>query len=365
MRRAFALLVAVTVLAGCKGSGTLPPLDPFGRTIVEPPPTGAAAIQPPSAAVAPGPTQGAAAAPAAAPAPPSSTGATPATPASAPGYAPPGGNYEFNGKPEDEPRPMAAATPGDRISIPVDARDLSKQPSALAGGPSDEVWASGIADKADKSAGAPSSASGRSPIALAGSSSPSSIAGREPIVRTIPPRPSDSAGAASGQSQVPQPAAPRNEPAELPQDDSVINIMDLPAAGASRQARGVLGDEGVRLVSAIEPVEPSSPSGAAADSATANAFSVKARYDRASDYGWLRGQLEYSQIDQRWKLRYIPVYGEMDDYGGSVLITNVAALSGYERGDFVEIHGQLDASSTDDRHFTPEYEVRQIQHLAN
>lgn len=373
MTRAFALLVAVVVLAGCKGSGSVPPIDPFGRTTVEPPPTGAASLQPPGPPVNPGTAQGGASAARTAPAvSPGPTPATPASvPASAPGYAPPGGHFEFNGSPTDEPRPTASTQPGDRISIPVDARDLSKQPTVLAGGPPSDIWASAGGDKSTRgenpAAAVAGDSSGRSSIALAGSAPQGVLSGRESIVRTIPPRPSDSVDAAAGASPAAESGVPQGKPGELPQNDEVINIMDLPAAGASRQQRTTPGSEGVRLVSATVPVETSSQSPATSipPADPGNAFSAKTRYDHAPDYGWLRGRLEHSQIDQRWKLRYIPVYGEMDDFGGSVLIADDSALSGYERGDFVEIHGQLDTSGRDDRHFTPEYKVRQIDRLAD
>jgi len=106
------------------------------------------------------------------------------------------------------------------------------------------------------------------------------------------------------------------------------------------------------------------PAGAVEPAATAagsDTFAPRGNYAHDPGYGWLRGRLEYSQADRRWKLRYIPVEGATDNFGGSVVIANPAAISGYERGDFVEIRGRLKSADSGDRGFAPEYEVSQVQ----
>lgn len=82
-------------------------------------------------------------------------------------------------------------------------------------------------------------------------------------------------------------------------------------------------------------------------------------YGYDPDYTWLRGKLEYSQRDRRWKLRYIPVDGSTDRYGGSVVLTNPQQLDGFEPGEFVEIEGTL-AGSVGREPFAPGYRVERV-----
>lgn len=66
---------------------------------------------------------------------------------------------------------------------------------------------------------------------------------------------------------------------------------------------------------------------------------AESRYDHSEDYGWLRGQLEYSPDKSRWRLRFIPIDGQADRFDGSVLLDG--ELPGHYRpGDFVVVEGQ-------------------------
>ena len=144
--------------------------------------------------------------------------------------------------------------------------------------------------------------------------------------------------------------------------------MDLPPAGAINMVPMRAGADGIVLASATEVIDSTATATRGAGSGNVqvrpNLQSPLVRYDYSGDYGRLRGQLEFSAISQRWKLRYIPIDGRSDDFGGSVLILNPETLSGCQRGDFVEVRGRLDTNGTDDRHFTPEYEIAEIQRLA-
>ncbi len=64
-------------------------------------------------------------------------------------------------------------------------------------------------------------------------------------------------------------------------------------------------------------------------------------YGHDPQYGWLRGTLEYSQIDRQWRLRYIRPDAETDQFGGYVVLPDSSLLSGCERGDFLEVRGKL------------------------
>ncbi len=176
------------------------------------------------------------------------------------------------------------------------------------------------------------------------------LAGRERVVRIIQPRPKTSVA---------------------------IDIMDLPAAGASPSRNAASKDStasGFRLVSATEPIISDStadfvqPTSAASHSTTKTVedtptgFTPQPNYGHNPDYKQLRGKLEYSQIDRRWKLRYIPIDGRTDRYGGSVVLTDTSLLSGCERGDFIEVHGQIGRHDPK-RGFAPTYQADEVKRL--
>ncbi len=87
------------------------------------------------------------------------------------------------------------------------------------------------------------------------------------------------------------------------------------------------------------------------------------RFGWADDYSRLRGRLEYLASDRCWKLRYIPIDGRTDDYGGSVVIEDSADLSGFERGDLVEIRGRIAKQPEEGADFAPTYHVANIRSL--
>jgi hypothetical protein len=145
--------------------------------------------------------------------------------------------------------------------------------------------------------------------------------------------------------------------------------MDLPEAETSTSAgRPSSRDGGVRPAAALEQIGPSSRQPGQSGVVRADhveSFSPTVRYGYDPQYGWLRGRLEYSQVDRRWKLRYIPIDGETDDFGGSVVLADTALLSGYERGQWVEVRGSLGETPTDDRSYAPIYRVSQIKRLSD
>jgi hypothetical protein len=126
-----------------------------------------------------------------------------------------------------------------------------------------------------------------------------------------------------------------------------IDIASLPKAGNSAADR----DSGVRLVSGEEELKDEADTKTAADD----------RYGRGAHYEWLRGKLEYSQVDRQWKLRYIPIDGATDDYGGSVVLSDQRALSGYKADDFVELRGRISPQAKSG--YAPEYAVESIHRI--
>jgi hypothetical protein len=73
--------------------------------------------------------------------------------------------------------------------------------------------------------------------------------------------------------------------------------------------------------------------------------------------------LEYSAGARQWKLRYIPIDGTTDQFGGSVVLNDSARLEGFHTGDFVSVEGSLAAGAKGARTFSPGYELTQIAPL--
>ena len=151
-------------------------------------------------------------------------------------------------------------------------------------------------------------------------------------------------------------AAAQETPARPP-----VDILDLPRPGSNGTNRGAAipaGAGGVRVASDTAASTGRNNVLAASGGSAADA----ALYGYDTNYVWLRGKLEYAQADGQWKLRYIPVDTDSDGYGGSVVISNAAALSGYERGDLVEVRGRVQLQQAK-KGFAPPYEVSEIKPL--
>lgn len=78
-------------------------------------------------------------------------------------------------------------------------------------------------------------------------------------------------------------------------------------------------------------------------------------------YSWLRGQLQYYPQTGYWGLRYVPLQGTSDPYGGVVVINNSEVLEGVQPGEFLLIQGFLETADNGDGTFVPLYTVEGIQ----
>jgi hypothetical protein len=87
-------------------------------------------------------------------------------------------------------------------------------------------------------------------------------------------------------------------------------------------------------------------------------------YAYHADYQWLKGKLEYSPASRRWKLRYIPLDGNTDGFGGSVILGNPPQLTGFNPGDWVLVRGQVTADPADAGGFSPPYELASVERVA-
>jgi len=338
MKRLFAMLVAVSALSGCK-SQTPTGTDPFfGRTRVPPPGTGSISGGPtdPYYSGAPGSTAPRYTPPAAAvPRMSPGTGTRPPSATGGQNYSPPGGSLKYQG---------SSWTPMGSSGV---SRSEARAGSVL-------------------------------PVLPSGDSRPtaaeaaSTLAGRERVVQMLPPR--ARAAASSQEARIPSSAraATEAEPRRLQAPKGTVEITDLPPAGrstAATRSSSASGGSGVRLASAAQ--QPDDAAGVAAAvgvsdetaGSTPAAESVPpANYGHDPEYRWLRGKLEYSQIDRHWKLRYIPVDGTTDDFGGSVILPDPKTLAGCERGDFIEVQGQLGQKTAKDS-YAPSYQVAKVKRL--
>jgi hypothetical protein len=90
------------------------------------------------------------------------------------------------------------------------------------------------------------------------------------------------------------------------------------------------------------------------------------RYGNHPQFQWLRGQLEYSSTERRWKLRYIPhdaPEGRMDSYGGSVVLAENPQMAQFAPGEFVAVQGRLGQREGGSTDFAPLYHIEQISRM--
>ncbi len=309
------LVLSMVTILGCQGHDAQVPMDPFyGQTKIAPPATGEITRRPAVDPYYP----------------------RPSTPGSGTGVQPP---PTVSGQ-LIESQPSArlaanAATPakqdagfssGDRVEIPISARRELTPEEMLAATtrPDSEPAAATV--------------------------SPEPPAEPRRVTQTVGPRDQSIARQSNdytGRSQSPATMSSRGVP---------VDINDLPPAdrGAGtlrndhvQQASATLAETGtaVRIPSRVDNDPDSS------------------RYGSADDYSRLRGQLEYLETDRCWKLRYIPIDRESDDFGGSVVIKESGKLSGFERGDFVEVRGRIAKQPGDGTNFAPLYEIESIRGL--
>lgn len=340
IRLLFAVVCAVA-LGGCKGSEARIPIDPFyGQTKIPPPGTGQMSRRP---AVDPYYPHRAAAAPQGVP---QASEGLAATSEAASGAASPPGPAEANTAPPPAGQ-LAGQPKGDQIeipgaarrSIPIGSEATVASPSSLAASP-------------------PSRPAAAAPSAAA---SPGPPKAPERIVQTIAPRGEDVAR--QGPAVYPPPTVTRGGSAGAA--GGAVDIMDLPPVRSGAEVRR---DDRVELASAVAPAsKPKAAAAAVAEEPLARSKKPDplGDYGYSTDYRRLRGRLEYLEKEQCWKLRYIPIDGATDQYGGSVVLEQSGALAGYRRGDLVEVRGELSARAADGKDFAPAYQVADIRVLGH
>lgn len=158
---------------------------------------------------------------------------------------------------------------------------------------------------------------------------------KEATPGTPPPATSPSVAqpvAANTTAAAPQHATPP-QPAATPIDPTAplqwASGNPSPTAAATAQAKTVTGQN---VTVRREPVQQNPPR--------------IARFGHAKDYTRLRGQLEYSAQDRVWKIRYIPIHGQQDAYGGQFILSDRSKLEAFQVGDYVTIEGAIIATKT-------------------
>jgi hypothetical protein len=377
MKRPWAVMLIAAVLVGCRPAQ--PATNPFLRTTVPPPATGQGAVVVPGEPYYP-PAQAVPGAP-----PPVVAPAMPATaPVAAPPpivappsdnrYAPPGGSFQYN----------QSSLEGSK-SGNSQGRDHPTDETVLADAASSKVLAKHSLPDADALQQAMLLSSETNPVGPASYHEPSTVEGRElPVgdphreppelaangendasspgnrVRILDAHSVDREGASAdqqtAQSTEPTPVF-RLTVEEGPKRDAAIQS---PFHGVGSMASNASDSQ----VAVVTGDADSDTSGASGDGPPQAGADQGAAYAFAPDYAWLRGQLEYSQTSRQWKLRYIPIDGQTDQFGGSVVLPSSPSLEAFKPGDRVAVRGSLAAHASASGSFSPLYNLDQVEALS-
>jgi len=145
--------------------------------------------------------------------------------------------------------------------------------------------------------------------------------------------------------------APTQLPSNLPAPDT-LPVAAQPATAPEKDA----AKEAPILQTALDTSRASS---IAEPGSVRRAFvdiTAQPSFAHAEDYSWLNGQLQHTH--KGWRLRYASV-DEVDQYGGSVTLTDESKLSEMKDGDLVRVHGRL--LNMEDRRIDPPYDMLSIQ----
>ncbi len=383
------LFVLLAGTLGCAQSQAR--VDPiFGRQVIPPPGTGTAGTavlpsnEPPPASYYEGGSQ----------LPRTSSNGSPMVDP----YSPPGGSYEYGGNATAQSnvvndqgfRPPNTAGPGPTATTTSTQR-ASSVPSR-ATGPDDTAartydstgGSTGFYPNTNSSVG---TAPATNPTALP---TPPPTTDRAPAPQQAPQQGTDQRSSSNEQAPYPSTSlAPRRsaslaredadpvafrEPRRLEPQDDAKAIDDLSDTRTHRDdAYGSVSSTGTLRTASYQRWEGEDrDSGDTSDSqpefVPGGSKIVPQRlasgpygYDQ-EHYRWLKGKLEYSLAQQRWKLRYIPISDPMDEFGGSVVLEDIEALGDiYRPGDYVTLEGTLSEVEESPGNFAPRYTIRSIE----
>lgn len=327
MKGPLACLFTAMLCLGCQA----PPgaIDPFiGRQTVPPPGTGAPTSQPPGDnyySNAP------------------KTSATAGSSAARDGYSPPGG---FGLQDSTVANRTGASRPGASIPANSGGAGIGTPASTAPGKP--------------KAGGAPvkSANPGERPPANSSASRASPAAGFQ--VNSNPSRGLPATTASTRNSSTPSRSTTGS--------GATRDIMNLPDARPATRSPASRDSGGFRPPGSVTRAnfeEDAADETAAGSTATRTprreTVASPGAYSKDANYRWLKGKLEYSRIDDRWKLRYIPIDGDTDDYGGSVVLLGSRLLEGYKPGEYVTVNGTLGETDARGSGYAPTYTVDRVQ----
>lgn len=348
MLRVIGFLFVVGMIAGCRSQA--PVYDPFlGSTTIAPPGTATQPSLPPYYTPAPGsaPTNMA----------PLGPSVTPGQPMSAPGPSPtynapvPGpSGYPTSSFTPNVSTPVANPNPTNPRYLPANATPASS-PHMPSGHGAPPVY--------QPPGSAPSTPPANSPVAPA--------MNWQPAGRTSATPPATQASFTSPADGQPIRIAPPTGAAASPWTNSAAMSTTVPGGAVSS---GTL-NQNLHATSPPHLVPLSTVTGSTASGATgarpasfttpSAAAATSGAYGYDPQYRWLKGKLEYSQSSRQWRLRYIPAENATDAYGGSVILADAGKLSGFQEGQFVQVHGALGPTGADQHSYAPLYHVGQIQ----
>ncbi len=84
------------------------------------------------------------------------------------------------------------------------------------------------------------------------------------------------------------------------------------------------------------------------------------RYAASPTYDQLSGQLEFNEASGQWRIRFASAGSAGDAFGGTLVVSNPAALEGYRPGDFVTVSGALERRQLDAQSFVNVYQVASV-----
>jgi hypothetical protein len=328
MKGPLACLFAATLCLGCQA----PPgaIDPFiGRQTVPPPGTGTPSAAPPTDGYY---------------SPASKTSVNETSPAGTP-YSPPGNSFGLsNNSTAARPKPGEA-----RATISNGSTAPNVTP-------------------ATRDATRPSS--GGTPVRPAGpgESPPGSSASRATsgagFVNSNPPRglPAQTASTRTASGTGARQTAPAA---------SIRDIKDLPDATPATKTPPSRSSGGFRPVGSAtranyeeEVQETREPPKSSSRTPRRETISP-GKYEADRNYRWLKGKLEYSKLDERWKLRYIPIDGDTDEFGGSVVLLGSRLMQEFKPGEYVTVYGTLGETDSRNGGFAPSYTVDRVVRQAD
>lgn len=404
MKGSWAVLIAATALLGCRTAQ--PTANPFLRTTVPPPATGQGAVVTPGEPYYPGAPQGVppmtGAPPGAAPVP---LGPPPgAAPMVAPPpvipqkdkYSPPGGSYQYHQSSIDRSDGDDGTTAGPaaktelaHASAELSIEELVADGFKLSGSSEaveqaillrnegDPVVAATYEQSqlADARKAAQSASRDDSPPPEPERLTVRSMSSRAIGIENLRAQESDDRAADDPDAEHEDPGAAASGAAERlavvePAEPSSSEVAMTSSERDDGSARDVPADEVVQqeansaedgAETAIAIVETAG----AKSAATSLAAAVGVDYAFTPDYTSLAGRLEYSQSARQWKLRYIPIDGETDSYGGSVVLGGSDRLAAFRPGDQVAVHGSLAGNSSASASFSPLYRLDRIERLVH